>query len=43
MYVLGTINKIAGALDTATSAASLGDVEIVGLDMVGAQIAVRGH
>ena len=40
---LGTINKIAGALDTATSAASLGDVEIVGLDMVGTQIAVRGH
>lgn len=40
---LGTINKIAGVLDTATSAASLGDVEIVGLDMVGAQIAVSGH
>lgn len=40
---LGTINKIAGALDTATSAASLGDVEIVGLDMVGTQIAVSGH
>jgi len=40
---LGTINKTAGVLDTATSAASLGDVEIVGLDMVGAQIAVTGH
>lgn len=40
---LGTINKVAGVLDTATSAASLGDVEIVGLDMVGAQIAVSGH
>lgn len=40
---LGTINKIAGVIDNATSAASLGDVEIVGLDMVGAQIAVSGH
>lgn len=40
---LGTINKTAGVIDNATSVASLGDVEIVGLDMVGTQIAVRGH
>lgn len=40
---LGTINKIAGVIDNATSVASLGDVEIVGLDMVGAQIAISGH
>lgn len=40
---LGTINKTAGVLDTATSAASLGDIEIVGMNGAGTQIAISGH
>ena len=40
---LGTINKVAGVLDTATSAASLGDIEIVGMNGAGTQIAISGH
>ena len=39
--VLG--NKAAVAGVNADSTKSIGDVEIVGLDMIGAQIAVRGH
>ena len=40
---LGTIVKTAGVLDTAASAASLGDIEIVGLNGAGTQIAISGH
>lgn len=40
---LGTINKVAGVIDNATSAASLGDIEIVGMNGVGTQIAISGH
>ena len=41
---LGTIVKTAGgALDSAASAASLGDIEIVGMNGAGTQIAISGH
>lgn len=40
---LGTINKVAGVLDVATSAATLGDIEIVGLNSLGTQISISGH